>query len=256
MHLLAQCIRSCAPDIITLQEVTRDHWQVLSREPIIADNYCLISDIPTAPYFTLLLASDVLADECVEAGRVPFPNSSMQRDVAYARFCYDNDVDLLVMTSHLESLSENVRKRQEQMEIGLSFCRSASHVLWLGDFNWYPKPDGLLDLSSAGFVDVCCSIPHLDDPSTNNYADCTWNPTRNGLIATQRFKPTRLDRIFVKSPEAQRPCYIHNWELIGTDAWCDPEQGEPVWPSDHFGLFAQLGWGNSTGHPSSMDICP
>lgn len=156
-----------------------------------------------------------------------------------------------VSTVHLESLS-NFRLRRDQLSF---ICRSvlseerAPHAILMGDFNFDDKMNWedshrssrsgsrgnsrslendifVHDEHVSQFVDVWPQLHPNDEGKT-------FDSTVNKML--RRYERMRYDRVIVRSRNNE--CIPKSIELVGTQCIKVNNDGVPVFPSDHFGLF-------------------
>eukprot|EP00929_Paragymnodinium_shiwhaense_P061404 TRINITY_DN30670_c0_g1_i1.p1 TRINITY_DN30670_c0_g1~~TRINITY_DN30670_c0_g1_i1.p1 ORF type:complete len:399 (+),score=67.59 TRINITY_DN30670_c0_g1_i1:77-1273(+) len=235
MAAVAACIKQEQPDIVALQEVTKELEEALLEHAVLRDYVEVPAPrSPHARYYTLLLA---MRSTCRwRAGhREPFQYSRHARDrlAGELEWC---GLTLQVTNVHLESPDAKAwgpddmgsAERHRQLNIVLDNMSHKSDSLILGDFNWIPV-DGSLPVLPPGTVDAWTSL-HSRQPGL------TYDKDRNGCVRSNHCG--RPDRVICK----QRWLRVAASRMVGTKALRDAKQpsGRAVMPSDHFGLVADF----------------
>ena len=220
-------------DIICLQEVRDKALKILLSIDWIQNEYT-ISDSggnSVYPYGVLILSKIQVSNF------IFYPMQSyMNRSFLVAQFKVNNEV-IEVGTVHLESLS-NHKLRIEQLKV-ISKVLTSETSIFMGDFNfcsyrnWVKdslplENDSLKDIVPK-YVDLWSeSSQQTDNKDNKGY---TFDSEVNKMLT--HYEQMRYDRIMMKS---------HSWkcqkiELIGNVAI-----KESLFPSDHFGLLAEISY--------------
>ena len=150
--------------------------------------------------------------------------TGMRRHALAATFRV-NGSELVVATSHLESLRESEPTRAMQLKRLFELLGRHENAVLMGDMNFCSTWDEDRNLDDR-FVDLW-PLLHPDDEGFTH-----GTPQLRREKSGKEEPPVRFDRILVKSaPGALKAKEIR---LLGT------EQIDGVHPSDHFGLRAVL----------------
>ncbi|XP_002732161.1 tyrosyl-DNA phosphodiesterase 2-like [Saccoglossus kowalevskii] len=183
-------IKRESPDVVYLQEVIVETFAYI--ETMCSPTYIAIPANSEQYFTTILLRKSrisLLAHKIIE-----FPTTKMYRNLltVKARF---RDIDLLLMTSHMESMKNHSHERKTQLTTVLkhmSEADAATAVIFGGDTNLrdyeITQIGGLPD--SIGDVWQMCGSP--ED------AQFSWDITKNDNL-DMPFKPKcRFDRLFLR----------------------------------------------------------
>jgi tyrosyl-DNA phosphodiesterase 2 len=195
--LLRYLERTCAPDIIFFQEVSKVALNTLLEDPWI-QNHWISSEADTSKFgkqafaTVTLISSSCLVTHGITLGRIfriPLP-SRFDRNA----LCCDlllNSTDhrhgscvtcLRLINVHLDSLPINPSCRPQQLSTVTDYLRAAGRGIVAGDLNpVLPEDDGLIEQN--GLVDAWTEI----NPTEPGY---TW-----GVEGDKPFPPNRLDKI-------------------------------------------------------------
>ncbi|KAI8826290.1 Endonuclease/exonuclease/phosphatase [Fimicolochytrium jonesii] len=199
---VGETVRKLDPDILCFQEVLLATYGVLQR--LLAAGCYVDSGFARSGsgLQTVLFARDKIA---ADFETVPLA-SRMGRTCVLAR-C--RKLNLTVASCHMESFKHNVGRRSEQtLQIHRALLPENAVVL-SGDMNFILPQEGF----PSPWLDV--------GPSEYTYDSLSNTSIRDGFRS-------RLDRIYVK-------CVGNiDCRLVGTE----PVDG--VFPSDHFGIYAEL----------------
>eukprot|EP00455_Lapot_gusevi_P000079 TRINITY_DN10035_c0_g1_i3.p1 TRINITY_DN10035_c0_g1~~TRINITY_DN10035_c0_g1_i3.p1 ORF type:complete len:347 (-),score=38.69 TRINITY_DN10035_c0_g1_i3:20-1060(-) len=222
---LFQIFQQYRPHFICLQEVTPRFLSLLQSEEWAQQGYFLSAKPPQCdtvmPYGVSMLVSRQLP---LAANLEPFTlhslPSTMRRRFLWCNFSlrlaqYPQPVTLGVGTVHLESLA-NSDTRKEQLNLISEIVARPADALWMGDSNFRDDDSEVELLRASSFVDVWPAVPP-EAPATFSMTDVG-----------------RIDRMLLRST-VLAPVSI---ELIGTETIGQTEDAKPLFPSDHFGLFA------------------
>lgn len=226
---LLSLARDYAPDIIGLQEVTPRLLTKILEADWVREHYFLSDTTGTSvtPYGTMLLSRFPLRAQRL----YPLP-SGMHRQMVTAEVHLNGQI-LQVANVHLESKKHNASMRAAQLRGALKLLEHARHCLLVGDFNFcssWPEENSVLP---AEYQDLW---PALRPEEPGYTVDTEVNLMR--LLQKDKRKANRFDRILLRgrAPGWQ----ARSIELIGIDP-ISPQYVD-VFPSDHFGLVADLQW--------------
>lgn len=222
-------LRDYAPEVIALQEVTPPFLKKLLEQAWVRDHYH-VSDVTKTsvePYGVLLLARFPL-----QAPRLFHLPSGMHRKLKVAELHLNGQVTHIA-SIHLESKKHNEAVRAAQLRGALELLAPARHCLLLGDFNFcssWPEENANIP---PEYRDLWAALR----PEEPGYTvDTDINVMR--LLQKDKRKAARFDRVLLRSGQ---PGWVpRSIELIGTDP-ISPQYVN-VFPSDHFGLVADLQW--------------
>ncbi|MDB4989869.1 MAG: endonuclease [Myxococcaceae bacterium] len=211
-----------SPDVIALEEVTPSFLDALLAEPWIRADYA-ISRVwlsPTVRYDVVMLSKLPVTRFTAHT-----LTSRMGRMLHTVELQTTEGI-VTVGGIHLESMREMTPTRLAQIDECVPLLCQASTAIWLGDFN--AAPESLEDQRiRAAFTDAWEEL--LSEPGY------TRDTTQNAMLAKVKDdRHQRIDRIFVKS-SAFVPKSIR---MLGTEPI--PGTSGQVFPSDHFGLVADL----------------
>lgn len=210
------------PDVIALEEVTQAFLDALLAVPWIRSHYAVSRTLldPTLRYDVVMLSRLKGARFTAHA-----LTSHMGRKLHAVEL--ETTAGLVTVAGiHLESMQQMTPTRLAQIDECLPLLCRAPTAIWLGDFNAGPASAEDLRIRAA-FRDAWDEL--LSEPGY------TRDTTQNAMLARIKDdRHQRIDRIFVKS-DAFAPTAIR---MLGTE----PIEGTSgqVFPSDHFGLIAEL----------------
>ncbi len=208
-------------DVIALEEVTQPFLGTLLATPWVRARYFVSRD-----HVDPMQRYDVLMMSRYPARYVAHALPSIMGRRMHALEYETTFGSLVVAGVHLESMREMTPTRLKQIEECLPLLAQADSAIWLGDFNATPESEEDARIR-AHFVDSWAALE-----SSPGY---TRDTTRNAMLARVKDdRHQRIDRIFVRSARyvPERIRMLGTTPLEGSD-------GE-VFPSDHFGLAAEL----------------
>ncbi|MET0340893.1 MAG: endonuclease/exonuclease/phosphatase family protein [Polyangiales bacterium] len=210
------------PDVIALEEVTQPFLDALLAEPWVRASYRVSR--------TLLDAG--VRYDVVMLSRLPvvrFRAHTLTSDMGrklHAVELHTTTGTVTVAGIHLESMQQMTPTRLAQIDECIPVLCQAPTAIWLGDFNAAPSSQEDRRIR-ATFRDAWDEL--LSEPGY------TRDTSANAMLAKVKDdRHQRIDRVFVRS-RAYEPCAIR---MLGTEP-IDGTGGE-VFPSDHFGLLAEL----------------
>jgi tyrosyl-DNA phosphodiesterase 2 len=231
LAVMSRILAGTDADFIGLQEVTPPFRDALLAEPWVRRQYAVSDPAGDSvdPYGALLLARPPVERFVI----TPLP-TTMGRRLVHAETSIAGR-RLIVGTVHLESL-RMAPVREQQLRLIFDVLSEADDAILMGDFNFdpsWPEQQCLQPTYRDAWVYV-----HGDEPGPT--IDCQANRMRAQLGRAE--DAVRFDRVIVRS-HRWRPAAIHR---LGTN----PIAAElaDVFPSDHFGLHAQLQRPGSARH--------
>jgi endonuclease/exonuclease/phosphatase family metal-dependent hydrolase len=224
MALIAEIIASRSPDMVALQEMTDEHWQICcSHEAFQKYSW---SSPPAGQWYYTLIGSLVPFRETPV--RRAFRVTNMGRDLHYASINARSASTLMFATSHLESL-DRAEERQQQIAEAMQVFSKDDDVVFCGDTNVNEAYDGEIVLPED-WKDAWTVLR----PSEPGF---TFDVERNTMMAKQdsgwavaNHALLRFDRFWVK---------LKHYTPIEIELIDDSVDGN-LWPSDHFGLLLTL----------------
>lgn len=230
MRGIGKIIQERNPDVVALNEVTRENLAMLREQPWFDSYNVLPTDIQNQnSYFVVLLTKLMIHSWKI----YPFKNSCFGRKLLIAELrvripCNEKTkvVSLTIATSHLESLDYNTIVREQQLKFSLRTLSCFNNACLMGDLNIEQKVDGDVNLPTPWF-DAWLSIVGNSHVDENGY---TWDPTINPMNKDLScMEQNRLDRIMCKLCDFR----VRNVEIVGQNPLAPG-----VFPSDHFGVLA------------------
>ena len=206
------------PDVICLQEVTKELLDVLIDTPWITRGYT-VSDIELFQTYDVAILSRL---PIKKLSVLPLATSMGRRLLVAELAC-----GLSIGTVHLESMKQSAKPRAAQLRAIQPVLAELGDAVLCGDMNFQPDDPIESAALDPAFVDVWPVI-HPHDPGYT--ADSQLNKMRFELKPTLSRK--RIDRVFLQSTRWKASTI----ELVGTE----PIDVDGTFPSDHFGLAATL----------------
>jgi len=226
---LLDILRHTDADIIGLQEVTPELLALILEQDWIRQNY-LCSDVlgVTCGSYGVLL----LSRWPVEAMAHVMLPSHMNRKLLLATYQFHREA-FQVGVVHLESMASSAPQRLAQLAVINPIMTRTAHALLIGDYNFCARKD-----PERHHVDP--SLRELWPMLHPNAPGFTEDTTRNimRLRIKGREKHVRFDQMRLRT--TSRGWTPREMTLLGTHPLA-PELPE-VWPSDHFGVQATIGW--------------
>ena len=242
MRGIAKIIDELRPNIIALNEVTKENLAMLKREDglkrykvVPADDIykTMPADLPKIHLHTTVVLTDL---PVVSWKAFRFENSKEGRRLVIAELhipIYEKiitlnkakrrNVSFVAAVSHLEWNRASTMLREEQLKKSISSISSFENACFTADMNNRENIDGDLILRRP-WHDLWMTIP--GNTHQNGY---TWDPTKNSMVKSKT--KARFDRVICKLADLK----VQSIELVG-----NKELSPGVFPSDHFGLFAVL----------------
>jgi len=258
LPLIRRELERLGPEIVGLQELLRFCPENAADAPLTTHNdqlteiadglgYQLAYGIASDYGNGLKFGNGLLSRHPISVERtfqLPGGDSGETRALLYAS-CETPHGSLPVFVTHLNWKLHHGAVRQRQVafiaeRIAELAPVGGSHLppVLMGDFNAEPDSDEIRYLKGL------CSL----EGKTVYFADAwtyagegpgyTFDRTNNQYAAKAHEPPRRIDYIFVRGPDRQ----FRGEPLRAELAFNAPELGgpEPIWPSDHFGLVADL----------------
>ncbi len=177
-----------------LQEVVKSTESILRSH--LVSKYEFFSGESHNEYYTMIL---LRKKTCTSSYNniIEFENSVMGRNLLQVKLNYMKQVDICVMTSHLESTAEFAKQRIEQLRKCIKEAQNQDEnylVFFGGDLNMRDAEVTAIGGLPKGFSDL------WEATGARNEAKFTWDLTRNtNLTWNQKFKPRcRFDRMFFR----------------------------------------------------------
>jgi endonuclease/exonuclease/phosphatase family metal-dependent hydrolase len=226
---LLDVVRSCRPDVVALQEVTRRQLEAILATEWIRQGYW-VSDRDgrsLEPHGVLTLSRVPVRD--LALCELP---SNKHRKLLVAELGLAQG-PLVVGNLHLESSARATPLRLAQLDRVLASLRGVGNAIVMGDFNFDPAQAPEQDRLDGHYRDLWDELR----PNEAGYTEDT-DVNRMRLLHKNKEKQVRFDRILLGiSRQDWEPVSIR---LIGT-APIAPQRSD-LFPSDHFGLAAELAW--------------
>lgn len=246
MQAIGDLIQLHSPDVICMQEVTADIYNIFQCSSWWKKYQCSI--LPgefIGGYFCMQLAKLPVKS----FSRRPFIYTGMGRELCIAELQLPNKKPLVVATSHLESPCLGpptwdqmfTTERVAQAKESISFLNRHQNAIFCGDMNWDDKLDGPFPYPD-GWVDAWI---HMRPGESG----LTYDTKSNKMLSVNRTLQKRLDRAIC----SLRDFKISGIEMIGTEeipglsyfkekkTRKGVEKVElPVFPSDHFGILLTI----------------
>ncbi|WOH09167.1 hypothetical protein DCAR_0728622 [Daucus carota subsp. sativus] len=247
MRALGNLIEMHSPDIICLQEVTPNIYDILQQSSWWKLYKCSVSNEMafTRAYFCMQLSKmPVNLFSCK-----PFRNSIMGRELCVAEVVSREDMPLVIATSHLESPCPGPPKwdqmyskeRVDQAKEAINSLKQHKNIIFCGDMNWDDKLDGQVPLPD-GWLDAWTELRPGE-------IGCTYDTKTNKMLSGNRTLQKRLDRFLCSLQDFK----LDGIEMIGMEAipglsYCKEKRVKnevkkmmlPVLPSDHYGLLLTI----------------
>ena len=234
---ISNILEKYSPDFICLQEVTQTFLDYIKDKKFIQDNYCYSGNL--TGYYDVL----ILSKHQVNFYFRKF-NSNQSRKLLTCETFYssnsksDNNMkSLVISTTHLESLIENTKYRQEQLKVIFDLLKTCENCFTMGDFNYDPSSKEEVEIYKDKYNDL---FSIWKEKYNLTEEDGYTRPP-------QKTKQVRFDRlIFCKNENLE----LSEFSVIGKDPIeQDVDVGDDkelmkesiiTTPSDHYGLYAKF----------------
>ena len=248
---LGNILKAEKADIIALQEVTLELWQLLLLH---CKNLFQDYTISSAPgllggYYTMLLIHHHL--NCTNMIREEFDDGYQDRDLLSSKITLktsQGDIKVSIATAHLESLSENKRIRARQFKYCLNTLseniEKTSECIFMGDMNMPDQDEAEPILAQEEYKHYQDAWLALGKTHEDGYTyDNDQNFMEKYLIRNFhqpliRYR-SRLDRFFCRTTHFK----IQDMYMIGVNK-IEEESIENnhqyIYPSDHYGIVLLL----------------
>ncbi|CAO2823647.1 unnamed protein product [Amaranthus hypochondriacus] len=247
MQAIGDLIQLHAPDVICLQEITPNIYNILQNSTWWKKYRCSVSyeRATSEVYFCMQLTKlPVKSFRCEQ-----FSLTRMGRELCVAEMKVYENKSLVVATSHLESPSPgpptwdqmNSKERVNQAKEAVNFLKRFPNVVFCGDMNWDDKLDGQFPCAE-GWFDAWEKLR----PTEIGY---TYDTKSNKMLTGNRSLRKRLDRFICCLTDFE----VCNIDMIGTEEIPNLTYSKtrkiknkiqeltcPVLPSDHFGLLLTI----------------
>ncbi|XP_011046949.1 PREDICTED: tyrosyl-DNA phosphodiesterase 2 isoform X9 [Populus euphratica] len=247
MEALGELIQLHSPDVICLQEVTPDIYDIFQQSSWWKAYQCSVSSeiASSRGYFCMQLSKLPVKSFSTK----PFMNSIMGRELCIAELEVPGKKSLVVATSHLESPCPAPPKwdqmfskeRVDQAKEAINLLKKNSNVIFCGDMNWDDKLDGQFPFPD-GWVDAWVELK----PGDNGW---TYDTKSNQMLSGNFPLQKRLDRFIC----GLRDFKISKIDMIGKEAipglsYIKEKKVRrevkmlelPVLPSDHYGVLLTI----------------
>ncbi|CAM8996355.1 unnamed protein product [Rhodiola kirilowii] len=244
MRAIGDLIELHSPDIICLQEVTPDIYELFRSHKWWKGYSCSLTDSEAQlrGYFCMQLSKLPATTFSIR----PFGFSAMGRELCVANAKTQTGQSLVVATSHLESPCPGPPKwdqmfskeRVQQAKEVINFLTNYPNAIFCGDMNWDDKLDGSFPIHE-GWIDAWTELK----PGENGW---TYDTKSNKMLSGNRTLQKRLDRFLC----CFRDFKILDISMIGMEALPELSYVKekkvksemkrivlPVLPSDHYGLL-------------------
>jgi len=257
LALIRRELERLEPEVVGLQEVLRFRPDAAPDAPLTVQNdqlteianglgyqlaYSVASDYGNGLKFgnAVLSRHPIVAEQSFQ---LPGSESGETRSLLYTR-CQTPHGDVPVFVTHLNWKFHHGAIRQRQVAFIAERVAELAPIggpdlppVLLGDFNAAPDADEIR------FLTGLCALEGKTVYFADAWAFAGEGPgytfdRRNSYAAKAREPSRRIDYIFVRGPDRQ----FRGEPLRAELAFNAEEPGgpEPVWPSDHFGVVADL----------------
>jgi len=221
---LAVGLKRLSPNIICLQEVSRDPKSGHSQAELVAE-MCGLAHHVEEGGLAILCSQPVVRFHSAPLPRFP---EAASRHVILAEFQIEGR-QLLVINTHLAYPPEMIEGRRKQAKALLATIKRC-----------YPTSRGLVKILCGDFNDVAdspsvCAVLNSDEQFRDVFAEChpnspgfTYSP-RNRYVERSWTVDERIDYIFVNRDLVPKDCFVVFDEKKGLE-----------FASDHFGVFSHL----------------
>jgi poly(A) polymerase len=210
------------PDLVALEEVTALFLEALLARDFVRGAYRVsCTALPPDRRYDVVMLSRVPV-RSFKAHTLP---TSMGRRL-HTMVVPTPRGDVAVAGTHLESMRDRTPVRLAQITETIKVLTQSDAAVWLGDFNAAPESeeDGALRTAFRDAWDELSSDPGY-----------TRDTSQNAMLAkVKQDRRQRIDRVLLRG----EGIVAHGVKLLGTEPL--PGTEGQVFPSDHFGLLAEL----------------
>jgi endonuclease/exonuclease/phosphatase family metal-dependent hydrolase len=243
MAIVADGLRTLAPDVVTLQEVREVPGQLPNQAETLAKASGLHHVFaPATPIgggqegLAILSREPILEHEAID---LPHAQPTERRILLSARIaCGEGSV--WVHTSHLNYRLTHGKQREDQVlaiEASLAARNSDRSQILMGDFNARPESDEIRWL--RGQTTLAGRRTYFQDAWDRlHQGERGWTWARSNLYTAKLafLEPDRrIDYVFVTPMRGDGRGTIHECRMV-----FDKPEPDGVFASDHFGLFADV----------------
>lgn len=250
MQLVEQHIRRLGPDVIALQEVRQipdklpNTAETLARALGMNHTFAAATEWGGGQEGLAILSRFPIAQQA--HAELPHATPDERRVLLWATLVTEKG-PIVAATTHLNYRMSHGTQREDQIEATDRLLREALTAaapppltsLLMGDFNATPDSDeirfllGLHSLKGRRTYYQDAFTVHSDRGRDAGY---TWS-RRNPYVQRLRFLPTdrRIDYIFVGQASRDGRGLVHHCRVV-----LDEGDSDGVFPSDHFGLLAEV----------------
>jgi len=215
-----------SPDFICLQEVTEPFMKELINKDFIRDNYCFSGNFRGS--YDVLMLSKHNVSFYTKAFRSRMGRNLLMTEINHS-FDNENFKNILIATSHFESLSNGGDLRGHQLFSSFKILNQSDNALLMGDFNFDSSWKNEEANINENFKD--CWFEFRDKHMLND-------EDRFTMPKNQYFPAWRPDRILFKKNTFLE---LEYFEIIGKDEIDqDIPDNQIKTPSDHYGLFSMF----------------
>jgi len=221
------------PDIIGFQEVTPVTYTLIRRK--LSPYYYLFDTLgdPPVPYANVMaIKKETLELDEESLVYYDYPETQMGRKLMMCKVKQKrNQAEFHIMNTHLESLKENAKVRNNQMDFIREILKSENiqNCILLGDLNIYQDTEPVESLiKTIKFQD---SFQEMGSPQSLKY---TYDPSQNRYAQGKyRFRADRILYLFQRPPKSEFEVVISKMKLLGVSNKSHPY-------SDHFGVNVEF----------------
>ncbi|XP_065641651.1 tyrosyl-DNA phosphodiesterase 2 isoform X1 [Hydra vulgaris] len=226
---ICSIINTHYPDVVMLQEVLDEHL-------VIFEQFCQkYSFFPykNSNYFNMIMLKKDINIVMIKFNPELFKNSKMDRSLLKCEILFYSH-PFLIMTTHLESLSDNSVVRIEQMSSCLETILKTSlsnFVIFAGDLNI--REHELKSINCMFAKDTCNDA--WESAGKDSSKRFTWDVLLNDNKSFQgKYPRARYDRMYYRDSNKIQ-AIVSAFELVGTH-----RDKCGLFPSDHFGILVSF----------------
>lgn len=236
---IVDIIRKHSPTVVMFQEVILETY--LYMKSALKSNYSAFSPAESGSscghYFTSIFVNKSIFKSCT-AKVIPFPTSRQGRDILIVEGRCHN-LDVAVLTSHLESTKPGEQERKNQLAILYSQMMqfpSTRTVIFGGDTNLRDAEfNSVVSSGNFNIASVKDVWEMLGSPKDTRYS---WDLQKNDNQIKNGKARLRFERMYsrVENPTSKQHYKPKAIKFVGMDRLlCG------LFPSDHWGIFTTYG---------------